>query len=39
MVIVSDTSIITNLIQLNQLSLLEKLYQEIIIPKMVLGMS
>ncbi|WP_373513728.1 DUF3368 domain-containing protein [Persicitalea sp.] len=36
MVIVSDTSIITNLIQLDQLSLLEKLYGEVVIPKRVL---
>ncbi len=35
MVIVSDTSIITNLIQLDHLSLLEKLYGEIVIPKRV----
>lgn len=36
MVIVSDTSIITNLIQLGQLSLLEKLYGKIVLPAKVL---
>ncbi len=36
MVVICDTSILTNLIQLGQLSLLKKLYGEIVIPKMVL---
>lgn len=37
MLIVSDTSPITNLIQINQLELLNKLFGEIIIPDKVFG--
>lgn len=36
MVIVSDTSVISNLIQLGELSLLEMLYGEVVIPRKVL---
>lgn len=35
MVVISDTSVITNLIQLNQLSLLNQLFGQIIIPQKV----
>jgi predicted nucleic acid-binding protein len=35
MIVISDTSIITNLIQLNQLSILEHLFEEIILPRQV----
>lgn len=35
MVIISDTSVITNLIQLNELSLLENLFGRVIIPEKV----
>ncbi|MEL6624907.1 MAG: DUF3368 domain-containing protein [Bacteroidota bacterium] len=37
MIIISDTSVITNLIQLHALSLLEKLFGRVIIPKKVYG--
>ena len=36
MVIVSDTSVISNLFQLGELSLLEMLYEEVVIPEKVL---
>lgn len=36
MIIVSDTSVISNLIQLGELSLLEMLYEEVVIPEKVL---
>ena len=35
MIIISDTSVLTNLIQLDQLSLLEKLFGHVLIPKKV----